>query len=126
MSIYGAKIGVPQWVSGAQCNTGCGSCPEFTIKRHDTRPAFKVAIEDCSGGPADALSHKGKDAEYLIAEVSMWHHSRLRRDLSPDDTYFSLAGNQGFDQILPGDLIIMDQVRQPEQMLVMGFNEAKK
>lgn len=92
-------------------------CPSFEIKRHDTKPAFSVSVEDCDG-PIDL-----KD---VIVEVSMWANAKLRHHLRAEDTYFGLADDIGFEQVLTGDIIVMNRVRLPEQMLVVGFDEERK
>lgn len=105
------------------CNTcGCQSAnsqitPDFSIKRHDTRPSFRVSIEDCNG-PFDFRG--------LIVEINMWSSAKLKTDLSESADYFSVADNIGFNQIMVGDIIIVDQVRSPEKMLVLGFDEKNK
>lgn len=114
------------------CNTGCSgtpynnpACPDklgcspgmavdFCIKRHDTKPPFKVAVEDCDG-PMNLTG--------LVLEVSMWAKAKLKKDLAASDTSFKLADNIGFEQIAVGDIIVMQRVRAPEQMLVTDFNE---
>lgn len=97
---------------------GCGGrCPDFTLRRHDTKPAFKVKIEDCDG-PMDLTD--------LVLEATMWAKAKLKKTITPNDTYFSLADNIGFNQIMVGDIIIMDQIRLPEKMLVIAFDEVNK
>lgn len=95
---------------------GCipGVCPDFTIRRHDNRPPFKVRIEDCDG-PMDLTG--------LVLEATMWAKGKLKKDIADTDTYFALADNIGFNQIMVGDIIVMDRPRLPEQMLVVGFDE---
>lgn len=97
---------------------GCPSdlCPDFNIKRYDTKPPFKVMVEDCNG--AFDLTD-----ENLLVEVNIWSKSKLKKDIAEDATYFQLADNIGFEQILVGDIIIVDRVRLPEHMLVTGFDE---
>lgn len=123
MSVYGVNTGVPQWVTGSNCNRNCSTdtCPDFIIKRHDTKPPFRVSIEDCLGAPSGDL-----DSNALVAEVSMWSTARLKTAITADATSFALADNTGFNQMLVGDVLVMDRVRQPEQMLVVGFDEANK
>lgn len=98
---------------------GCipGKCPDFVIKRHDTRPSFKVKLEDCDG-PLDLTG--------LVLEASMWAKAKLKSAILATDDYFALADGIGFDQIMVGDTIIMDRVRMPEYMLVIGFDEHNK
>jgi hypothetical protein len=95
---------------------GCppGQCPDFQIKRHDTKPSFKVSVEDCDG-PLDLTG--------LVLEVNMWAKGRLKNAITQEDTSLQLADNIGFCQTLPGDIIVMDRVRSPEWMLVTGFDE---
>lgn len=98
---------------------GCikGVCPDFTIRRHDTKPDFRVKIEDCDG-PMDLTE--------LVLEASMWAKGKLKNSISETDTYFALADNIGFNQIMIGDVIIMDQARIPEKMLVTAFDESNR
>lgn len=95
---------------------GCppGKCPDFTIRRHDTKPAFKVAVNDCDG-PLDLTG--------LVLEANMWAKAKLKKAICPEDTYFGLADGIGFEQINVGDVIYVERVRRPEQMLVTGFDE---
>lgn len=111
--------------------SGCGSqstclskdgcppdrCPDFTIRRHDTRPSLKVAVEDCDGS---------MDLRGLVVEVNMWALAKLKSAIDVDDTYFRLADDVGFEQVMLGDIIVMDRVRMPEYMLVTGFDETNK
>lgn len=98
---------------------GCmaGICPDFVIRRHDTKPAFKVKIEDCDG-PMDLTD--------LVLEASMWAKGKLKNALPEDQDYFGLADGIGFQQIMVGDIIIMDRGRLPEHMLVIAFDETNK
>lgn len=98
---------------------GCpdGVCPDFVIRRHDTKPAFKITVEDC-GGPMDFRG--------LVIEANMWALAKLKTNISSDDDYFRLADDVGFEQVMVGDIIVMDQVRSPERMLVTGFDEHNK
>lgn len=95
---------------------GCPSdrCPDFVIRRHDTKPPFKVSLEDCDGPLA---------LEGLVVEVNMWAKGRLKAAITASDTYFALKDDIGFEQIMVGDIILMDRVRLPEYMLVIGFDE---
>lgn len=95
---------------------GCpnGQCPDFVIRRHDTRPQFKVSIQDCDG----PMDFRG-----LVIEANMWALAKLRDTISDSDDYFRLADNIGFEQIMIGDIIVMDRVRLPERMLVIAFDE---
>lgn len=106
-------------------NTGCldklgcpdGVCPDFTIRRHDTKPDFKFSVEDCDG-PIDLTD--------LVCEASMWVKAKLKKSIAVDDTYISLADGIGFEQAQVGDVIVMSRARAPEQMLVTGFDENNK
>lgn len=95
---------------------GCppGVCPDFTIRRHDTKPFFRVNVEDCDG-PIDLTG--------LVLEVNMWAIAKLKKSIDETATYFALADAIGFQQINVGDVIIFDRVRNPEHMLVEGFDE---
>ena len=84
------------------------------LKRHDTQPSFIVTVSDCNG-PLDLTN--------CITEVSMWARANLKKTIDVTDTYFALARNVGFQQSLVGDIIVMDRVRDPEQMLVIGHDE---
>jgi hypothetical protein len=117
----------PGSCSSFVCGTGSSSCPDafgcsgpadFWIKRHDTKPPFKIKVTECDGTPMDLTG--------LILEASMWYRAKLKRDLEITDTYFALADNIGFDQCKVGDIIVMDRVRAPEQMLITGFDENLK
>jgi hypothetical protein len=92
-------------------------CPDFVIRRYDTKPEFKVLVEDCDG-PIDLTD--------LILEANMWMNAKLKSAIDENDTYFGLADNIGFDQIMMNDIIVMDRVRLPEHMLVTGFDETNK
>lgn len=98
---------------------GCpeGQQPDFQIRRHDTQPPFKVSVEDCEG-PLDLRG--------LVVEVNMWAKAKLRDTIDETCDYFRLADNVGFDQVMVGDIIQMDRIRLPEQMLVTGFDEYNK
>jgi hypothetical protein len=98
---------------------GCppNRCPDFEIKRHDTRPPLTITVSDCDG-PLDLTD--------CIAEVSMWANARLKKNVAVDDEYFSLSNDIGFEQSLVGDIIVVNRVRAPEQMLVTGHDEVNK
>jgi len=107
---------------GTSCNQTCPDkfgcppdrCPDFVIRRHDTRPPFRVSLEDCDGP---------MDVQGLVVEVNMWAKGRLKKAIGEDCEYFGLADGIGFEQIMVGDIIVMDRVRGPEYMLVIGFDE---
>lgn len=92
-------------------------CPDFQIKRHDTKPALSVKVEDCDG-PLDLTD--------VVVEVSMWANAKIRTAITEEDTYFALADNIGFEQSLVGDIIVIERVRAPEQMLITGHDETNK
>lgn len=119
MAICGSKIGVPcEQQNTCPDNSGCpkGMCPDFEIRRHDTKPALKISLSDCNG-PMDLTE------DNLVLEVNMWSKAKLKTAITEEETYFALADNIGFDQMMVGDIIIMDRTRLPEQMLVIGFDE---
>lgn len=121
MAINGLKIGIGSSSDYCPDAFGCGGlCPNFIIKRHDTKPVFKAAIEDCDG----ALDLT--EEENLVLEVNMWANAKLKSNITDTDEYFALADNIGFEQIMVGDIIVMERVRLPEHMLVIGFDETNK
>jgi hypothetical protein len=120
MTVSNAQIGVPNLNTTQNCGNACsGQCSNFYIKRHDTRPDFKVLVEDCNG-PMDLTD------ENLVVEVSMWTDTKIKTAITTSSTYFRLADDVGFDQIMVNDIIVVDRVRLPEQMLVLGFDETNK
>ena len=122
MAIQGVQTGVSyQTTSSCADQSGCpqGICPDFIIKQHDTKPVLKVSISDCDG-PLD-LTGDG-----LIVEMNMWANAKLKKALTVEDSYFSLTDNVGFNQIMVGDVVVMDRVRSPENMLVTAFDETNK
>lgn len=114
--IYGATTNCGSCQSSCPDPFGCppGVCPDFEIKRHDTQPPYRLSVSDCNG-PLDLTG--------CIAEVSMWAIGKLKKKITATDTYFALADNIGFFQANVGDVIVMDRIRNPEQMLVTGFDE---
>lgn len=119
MTCTSSGIGCSPQPQGCPDQLGCvpGICPDFTLRRHDTKPAFKVKMEDCDG-PMDLTD--------LILEATMWAKAKLKKTITPSDTYFALADNIGFNQIMVGDIIFMDQARLPEKMLVIAFDETNR
>ncbi len=95
---------------------GCipGVCPDFVIRRHDTRPSFKVNVEDCDG-PMDFSN--------LVVEFSLWARARLRLDTTSEGAFVSFADGIGFYQVMVNDILIFDRPRSPEHMKVIGFDE---
>ena len=99
---------------------GCptdGTCPDFSIRRHDTKPPLKISVEDCDGP---------FDLQGLVIEANMWAKARLKTAITDEDDCFRLADDIGFEQVMQGDIIVMDRVRMPEHMLVTGFDETNK
>jgi hypothetical protein len=98
---------------------GCinGVCADFIIKRHDTQPSFSTSLSNSDGSALDLTD------PLLVLEASIWAKAKLRKAIDLDDTYFQLADNVGFQQIMVGDIIVMDRIRRPEYMLVTGFDE---
>ena len=94
-----------------------GLCYDFIIKRHDGLPEFKVEVTDCD----DPIDLTG-----LVAEASMWVNSKLKADITEEQTTIKLADNIGFDLILEGTIIQAGIGRNFERMLVTGFDEIKK
>jgi len=95
---------------------GCieGVCPDFLIRRHDTKPDYRVLMEDCDG-PMDLTD--------LILEATMWANAKLKSNISPTDTVISLADNIGFNQVNVGDILVFDRTRGSEKVLVLSFDE---
>ena len=98
---------------------GCNSsiCADFIIKRHDTKPDFKLSVEDCDG-PIDLTD--------LVAEASMWAKAKLKTTINETDTTISFADGIGFNQVMINDVLILDRPRLPEKLLVTGFDETLK
>src|SRR5262249_1145392 len=107
--------GCPSTTNCPDC-FGCtpGVCPDFQIKRNDTRPVFKVSVQE-NDEPLDLTG--------LVVEANMWANAKLKCPLTPLDTQLALVNNIGFCQILPNDIILMDRARAPEQMRIVGFDE---
>lgn len=116
---YTSGIGCSSAVSKCADEYGCypNVCPDFLIRRHDNKPAFKVKVQDCDC-PLDLTD--------LVVEATMWAKARLKVALDLDDTVIGLADNIGFNQLMVGDVIMMDQARLPEKMLVVGFDEQNR
>lgn len=122
MTIRGSKTGLPcESKNCCPSKDGCpkGVCPHFIIKRHDTKPPLKVAVDTCEG--AFDLSD-----ENLAVEINMWAKGKLKSAITNSDTYFRLADDIGFEQVMVGDIIVMERVRRPEHMLVTAFDEENK
>jgi hypothetical protein len=91
--------------------------PDFTIKSHDTKPPFKVAVEDCDG-PIDLTD--------LVVEANMWALAKLKLAIDDEETTISFADGIGFQQVMVGDVIVMDRARSTEYMLATAFDETNK
>lgn len=116
-----ADIGVGCGGSSGGCGDsgGCPDTPDFCIKRHDTRPSFRVSVSDCDGVV-------NLTDENLALEASMWFVAKLKTAVDQSATTLYFADNIGFDQVLVGDLIVMDRARSPEKMIVTSINETTK
>lgn len=116
---FNLKSGGCQSQSSCLDKLGCPQdrCPDFVIRRHDTKPPLKILVEDCNGP---------FDLQGLVIEVNMWALARLKTSITAADTYFRLADDIGFEQIMVGDIIVFDRARLPERMLVTAFDETNK
>ena len=105
--------------SGCTDLLGCdsGICADFALKRHDTKPDFKLNLSDCDG-PVDLTG--------LIAEGSMWANAKLKSSITTEDTIISFADGVGFNQVMINDVLILDRIRMPEKLLVVDFDEIGK
>ena len=104
----------PPGCATANCPDPC-ACPNFQIKRNDTKPPFKVEVQD-ENGPIDFTG--------LVIEANMWIEAKLKSNITELDISLALAGNIGFEEILPNDIILMNKARNPEQMRIIGFDES--
>jgi hypothetical protein len=114
-----ANIGVPRdWPVTQRCvsSSVCSSAADYSIKRHDTKPPFKVRMEDCNG-PMDL-----RDPE-LILEANIWFKTKLKDTITTTDTYFRFIDNIGFEQVIVGDILVMNRPRMPEHMLITAIDE---
>ena len=85
-----AEIGVGCGGSADGCggSGGCSETPDFCIKRHDTRPAFRVSVSDCDG-VLDLTD------ENLALEASMWFDTKIKSAINQSATVISFADNIG-------------------------------
>lgn len=99
---------------------GCpeGIRPDFCIKRNDTSPSFKISVEDCDGVV--------EFGENYILEVNIWAKAKLKKSIDDSETEIIFADNIGFNQIKENDVILVNRARNPEKMLITGFNEEEK
>jgi hypothetical protein len=106
--------------SNSNCYDSCSdldNCYDFIIKRHDALPEFKLEVTDCDE-PIDLTG--------LISEASMWSCSKLKSNITDNQTVIQFADNIGFDQILKNTIIQAGVGRNFERMNVVGFDEEKK
>lgn len=66
------------------------------------------------------------DLTDLVLEASMWAKAKFKKAIDAEIDYFGLADDIGFEQIMVGDIIIVDRARLPEKMLVIAFDETNK
>ena len=92
-------------------------CADFTIKRHDTRPVFKVDITDCDQ-PINLTN--------LVVEVSMWVNAKLKLNITNLTSTIQFADNIGFEQINLETIIQVGVGRAFERMLVESIDEENK
>ena len=92
-------------------------CADFTIKRHDTRPVFKVDITDCDN-PVDLTD--------LVIEASMWANAKLKTSITTLSTALYFADNIGFEQINLDTIIQVGDGRLFERMLIDSIDEENK
>lgn len=114
------ELGVGCSQSGSPCRgSDCASPPDFCIKRGDSKPPFRVAVEDCDG-VVDLTD------ENLILEANMWFDAKLKSSIDALSTSIMFADNVGFDQVQVGDMILTGRIRNPEKMLVVSIDESSK
>jgi hypothetical protein len=99
------------------CDGTPNLCPDFTIKRHDTRPVFKVDITDCDE-PVDLTG--------LVIEASMWLNTKLKVNIDSSVTAIQFADNIGFEQINENTIIQIGDNRKFERMLIDYIDENTK
>lgn len=106
---------------GCRSNDNCSKFEhvDFFIKRGDSKPSFKVSVEDCDG-VLDLTD------ENLVLEANMWFDAKLKSEIDSQISTILLADNIGFDQIKLGDIILTDTNRNPEKMLVTNIDESSK
>lgn len=93
------------------------NCADFTIKRHDTRPPFKVDVTDCDQ-PINLTN--------LVIEASMWLNTKLKSNITTDTLTIQFADNIGFEQINLYTIIQVGTGRAFERMLVDSIDEESK
>ena len=66
------------------------------------------------------------DLTDLVLEASMWAKAKFKKAVTAEAEYFGFADDIGFEQVMVGDIIIVDRARLPEKMLVLAFDETNK
>jgi hypothetical protein len=105
-------------------NTNCNlinSCEDFDflIKRHDTRPSFRICAKECD----EILDYSDSN---LILEVNIWFDANIKNEIDDEIDYFELTNLDSFNQVMVGDIIVVQKPRLPEHMLVIAFDENNK
>lgn len=93
------------------------ACADFTIKRHDNRPVFKVDVTDCDS-PIDLAN--------LVVEASMWTNAKLKSAITTLSSTISFADNIGFEQINLDTIVQVGDGRAFERMLIASIDEEAK
>ena len=117
---YGSPVSCgtnPYVCSPTSCATGINDCANFTIKRHDTRPLFKVDVTDCD---------KPIDLSGKVIEASMWLNTKIKSALTTLSSSISFADDIGFEQINESTIIQIGDNRKFERMLVDYIDEENK
>lgn len=103
--------------SAYDCNGVPTDCADFIIKRHDTRPVFKVDVTDCDN-PIDLTD--------LVIEASMWANAKLKTNITTLTSTFAFADNIGFEQMNLDTIIQVGDGRLFERMLIDSIDEENK
>lgn len=106
------------------CESKCvNPCPDnppiICIKRYDTHPPLRVAIEECE-------ENIDFSDESLILTYNMWSHSKLKSNITNTEEYIALADNINYYQNNIGDKILISNPRNVEVMNILEFNEENK
>lgn len=113
-------VGVGCGSQGSDClGSGCEAPPDFCIKRGDSRPSYKVSMEDCDG--AVDISD-----ENLVIDASMWFDAKLKSAVDSSSSTISFADNIGLERVAIGDVVVVLSPRSVERMLVLGVDESAK
>lgn len=107
----------PYVCNGSTCASEISDCADFTIKRHDTLPAFKVDITDCD---------KPIDLSGMVIEASMWLNAKLKSAITTLSDSITFVDNFGFEQINESTIIQVGDNRKFERMLVDYIDEENK